>query len=609
MKQTNLLKTFLLLCAMVVGGSAWADTKTEGFETKATSTTYNSTVTVAANESDCGIAWSIYYGTVSTNDKISGSKSAQMRWYASATGNIPYIMTTTAIDGLTNVALKARTSNKDVKMDVCYSADGETWTVGKTHTFSATGTGENVSLDIPSGNKYVKFAVSSSSTAPTSSSYKLIVDDVVFTYSSSLVEPTWSVDPASATVNMGESTNLQLTTNYDGTLNFVSNDEDVATVSYNSKTKVITVSGVSAGSTTITATGSATSNYQAITKNITVLVNYPELPNNVIDVMGPLGYSYFGLNADKGTSPNEYAQPSEASREITDAYGVTLLLEKGESNNNPRYDAKYMRIYQKNTLTITAPTGSYIRKIVFTEPSTEKSWAGSMTADEGIYSEALKTWYANTGDITSVVLTNDATKRIGGIEVYLMKTTPLPITISSATGFATVFTYAPLDFSTLSSELKAYTATVTGNTVTLTQVDNVPANTGIVLKGDVKTHNVPVIASSTTEKGDLTGSVTEDLVYDSEATKDYFYLGINAGKAQFKRLTSGSIGAGKAYLALDKSTTARELDVVFDETTALTLVNSEKRTVNSDIYNLAGQRVAQPTKGLYIVNGRKVVVK
>ena len=26
-------------------------------------------------------------------------------------------------------------------------------------------------------------------------------------------------------------------------------------------------------------------------------------------------------------------------------------------------------------------------------------------------------------------------------------------------------------------------------------------------------------------------------------------------------------------------------------------------------YNLAGQRVAQPTKGLYIVNGKKVVIK
>ena len=27
------------------------------------------------------------------------------------------------------------------------------------------------------------------------------------------------------------------------------------------------------------------------------------------------------------------------------------------------------------------------------------------------------------------------------------------------------------------------------------------------------------------------------------------------------------------------------------------------------VYNLAGQRVAQPTKGLYIVNGKKVIIK
>ena len=38
-----------------------------------------------------------------------------------------------------------------------------------------------------------------------------------------------------------------------------------------------------------------------------------------------------------------------------------------------------------------------------------------------------------------------------------------------------------------------------------------------------------------------------------------------------------------------------------------TLVNSEK--VNSQYFNLAGQRVAHPVKGLYIVNGKKVIVK
>ena len=34
-----------------------------------------------------------------------------------------------------------------------------------------------------------------------------------------------------------------------------------------------------------------------------------------------------------------------------------------------------------------------------------------------------------------------------------------------------------------------------------------------------------------------------------------------------------------------------------------------KTVGNEKFYNLAGQRIAQPTKGLYIVNGKKYIVK
>ena len=49
--------------------------------------------------------------------------------------------------------------------------------------------------------------------------------------------------------------------------------------------------------------------------------------------------------------------------------------------------------------------------------------------------------------------------------------------------------------------------------------------------------------------------------------------------------------------------------LVKDDATGIdaTLVNSEK--VNSQYFNLAGQRVAHPAKGLYIVNGKKVLVR
>lgn len=38
-------------------------------------------------------------------------------------------------------------------------------------------------------------------------------------------------------------------------------------------------------------------------------------------------------------------------------------------------------------------------------------------------------------------------------------------------------------------------------------------------------------------------------------------------------------------------------------------VATEKKVVNNAVYNLNGQRVQNPTKGLYIINGRKVVIK
>ena len=38
-------------------------------------------------------------------------------------------------------------------------------------------------------------------------------------------------------------------------------------------------------------------------------------------------------------------------------------------------------------------------------------------------------------------------------------------------------------------------------------------------------------------------------------------------------------------------------------------VKSEEIKVKSEVYNLKGQRVSEPTKGLYIVNGKKIAIK
>ena len=608
MKQTNLLKTFLLLCALVVGSTcAWATEKsyTLTFKTSGTTNDGSTAWGTSSKVSDVLTAGGDYVSSISAVSNVYPGRDGRGAKFGSSSkaGNITFALSNDGKVKATKVVIKGGAYIASGKAEAAAVKVNNGTAVDFDQTVT-TYTEEDITYNFPTATDITSLTL----TQVTANKGRFYVVSVTVYYEEDAAEgetATWTLDPTSASVMAGQSTTLQLTTNYDGTLNFQSNDTDVATVSYNSTTKVITVTGVAAGTTTISATGAATATYKAISKSIDVTVSHAELASNVTDVMSGFGYSYFGLTP---SGSNTYVQPDVTSTDKTDAYGVTISWARaGSSNSKPRFDANCVRYYAGNTLTVTAPAGSYITKIVFTEPASGKDWSGTMASvSKGEYVSSEKTWYADVENIDEVVFTNDATKRIGGMKVYLNAST-VPVTISSTTGFATAFTYAPLDFSSLSSELKAYTATVSGNTVTLTQVDNVPANTGIVLKGDVKTHNVPVIASSTTDKGDLTGSVTEDLVYDSEATKDYFYLGINAGKAQFKRLTSGSIGAGKAYLALDKSTTARELDVVFDETTAIETVKSEK--ASNEYFNLAGQRVAQPTKGLYIVNGKKVVIK
>jgi hypothetical protein len=81
---------------------------------------------------------------------------------------------------------------------------------------------------------------------------------------------------------------------------------------------------------------------------------------------------------------------------------------------------------------------------------------------------------------------------------------------------------------------------------------------------------------------------------------------------QFGRVTADVvIPEGKCYLRLSSGGTARDvLDLDFSESETTGISNVNRETINNNRYfNLSGQRVAQPTKGLYIVNGKKVIIK
>ena len=74
----------------------------------------------------------------------------------------------------------------------------------------------------------------------------------------------------------------------------------------------------------------------------------------------------------------------------------------------------------------------------------------------------------------------------------------------------------------------------------------------------------------------------------------------------YKLSATGTIGAHKAYLV--GSASAPDF-FLFSDATGISEIEKMRNVENETFYDLQGRRVAQPTKGLYIVNGKKVVIK
>ena len=79
----------------------------------------------------------------------------------------------------------------------------------------------------------------------------------------------------------------------------------------------------------------------------------------------------------------------------------------------------------------------------------------------------------------------------------------------------------------------------------------------------------------------------------------------------FHPTSGGTIKANKAYLQIHTNAAREMLTISFDdeETTGVAEVRSQIEDVRGDVYDLSGRRVAHPTKGLYITNGKKYVIR
>ena len=193
---------------------------------------------------------------------------------------------------------------------------------------------------------------------------------------------------------------------------------------------------------------------------------------------------------------------------------------------------------------------------------------------------------------------------------------------SDGTFYATYCTTADLDFTGVEG-VKAYIATKDklnsddeGTYVELQPVAKVPAGTGILLIGEGGTCDVPfVLTDDPIEDNLLVGTLTataltQTTVKDGVSYTNYV-LGSKNGVVGFYKTQEGTIAAHKAYLQLPKDDVNGVRLVIGNgfETGIEATARQEDATQDGAVYNLRGQRVETPQRGLYIVNGKKVVLK
>lgn len=340
-------------------------------------------------------------------------------------------------------------------------------------------------------------------------------------------------------------------------------------------------------------------------------------------------YAWSGENGVNGKQLGEW--PGTQITAEGGKYSVSVLANNAPEyiifNNGEEGDAKKQtsdlvfedgKAYSWNAYTVTFVKNngwSNVYAYPFTNnAAVDKEWPGTLLSSEtDTYSYTFTGIAApeyiifNNGNggegnqTEDLVFENGAIYNAGGVSTVTK-------TISAA-GYATYCSAIALDFSSATG-LTAYIAKKDdSNNVTFTTVTKVPANTGVLLKGNEGTYTINVTSDAT---DDVTGNVLKGVTAETTVEPGAFVLmNGTSGVGFYKTTKEFTVGANTAYIeALPNSEARSFIGFNFDDNTTTAIEGVATVKMNSDeIFNLQGQRVTKATKGLYIINGKKVMVK
>ena len=198
-------------------------------------------------------------------------------------------------------------------------------------------------------------------------------------------------------------------------------------------------------------------------------------------------------------------------------------------------------------------------------------------------------------------------------DFLIEEVTSLPVTITAAK-YATLCAPVALE---IPEGIKAYfISNVTKTEATLTKLTGtIPADMPVILYADglaeTTTFDFPI---TTADAFDGTNKLSGQAAAQNVAAGDAYTLQTASNEdltVGFYPKAAGTIAGFRAYLlASELPADVKELKFRFDDADAISTVQgSEFKVQDSEIYNLAGQRMSKLQKGVNIVNGKKVLVK
>ncbi len=397
-------------------------------------------------------------------------------------------------------------------------------------------------------------------------------------------DPELAFNPTTINVNLGatEYTVPTLTNPNNLTVTYSSDNEDVAVVDKNTGNLLLETS--KEGTATITATFAGNDEFKAGSAEYTITVIDPNKTEEV-----------FTLGVALGLANGDVFE----SQTLTN--GTVVAFKATGSNVSKFYTSNNTtRVYKGNIIAIASSTKG-IKSITFDLAQ------GNVTVANSDYESENLTWTVENGKAANTVMFNvGETTHINSITVVYTDIEPITANVSDAK-YATFASANTVDFSKTGITAYATKYNSKANSVRLTEIEDgiVPANTAVVLYAEEAVNaTIPFAVPTNVVTSDL--KVSDGTI---AGTENIFALANNAtyGVGFYNVAATVTIPAGKAYLEIPAGE-AREFIGFENEATGIVAVGRESLR-QQGAYTLSGQRIAAPAKGLYIVNGKKMVIK